>query len=189
MYTKGRGYTWSIISTDNGDTIMLMSFGSVSSGRLKTRVFPLPVPTSRITSCPHRIETQASNCHSKGFLPSNSTERWARRPRSTSCGLYCRTATCRGLTELLVAVVLDIFCSWGSTWRIKHIYFRKKWDLYWIGEREWRQAQRRALIISKKGMCWVWNSHVLPYGYVGPVSLGANYFPHIFFFSRFSVAP
>ena len=59
IHMKVRGFIWSIISADSGDTIMLMSILSVSSGRLKTRVFPFPVPTSRITSCPHRIETQA----------------------------------------------------------------------------------------------------------------------------------
>ena len=63
-------FTWSIISTVRGEIVRIISVpvSSNSRGREKHRVFPLPVPTSTMTSSPHRTACGTSSCHSNGRL-------------------------------------------------------------------------------------------------------------------------
>ena len=60
--------TWSIIRVVNGDTVRTISVSLSIRGSEKQSVFPLPVPTSMMTSSPHRIATAISSCQRKGFM-------------------------------------------------------------------------------------------------------------------------
>ena len=83
--------TCSIISADKGEILIPISVSCKSRGSTKHIVFPHPVPTSIMTSLPHRIFFAASSCHWKGCFPKIWKAFSERTDRSTSSSLYFLT--------------------------------------------------------------------------------------------------
>jgi len=63
--------TWSIIRAVSGVTLNATSVSCITSGIEKESIFPLPMPTSTMTSLPHRTAAPISNCHAKAVFIEN----------------------------------------------------------------------------------------------------------------------
>jgi hypothetical protein len=95
--------TWSTVRAMSGEITMTISVSFVSSGSAKHKVFPLPVPTSMMTSSPRRIASAISSCHGNGFRRRTAKALSARISILTSPALKIRTldvdtiVQCKGL--------------------------------------------------------------------------------------------
>jgi len=61
--------TWSIIRAVSGVTLNVTLVSCRISGIENGRLFPQPVPTSTITSSPHKAAAPISVCHPKATCP------------------------------------------------------------------------------------------------------------------------